>query len=551
MNMQPLASPIARAGLGFLAVVIASVACAADGPALGYRGDGSCVAPDAKPPLRFDVASGQNVLWKSPLPNWGLGCPVVVRDRVVVMSEPDRDHDFPVLLCFDAATGRLLWQRELDAIALMGPADARLTEARKAWHDHLVALRLLYRMRHVARTAPRDEAGRVLEQNGCEFAESGAVGWKGDGSKRGGRIDVNLARTFNRVGLYFDVWHLGGLGRIGYGYPTPVTDGQFVYVATGQHVFACFDLEGKVRWQSFVRGQDTSNAGYGGNDFCKNARSPLLHGDLFISDVGNVVRAFDKRTGQLLWSDKIFAGHAEIVSPVVIRSAGRDVLMTFGINAYLLPEGRKLKVEGWANHGGTMLVKSDERDVVFFTGGGEHGGWENKGNSDHPPPAAVKFSLEGDALKAKVLWAGIEGKSSGERHTGIVYHGGKLYHPGGCILDAATGRMLAGAHRGRVRATPQTRHLTWIAGGHVYGLIDTHKGKDGPAIGLCEVYALDGNKVAENAIPLPQHDAAKTERIIETVGGPQWGFSYGCPFLISGGRIYIRSNDLLYCIGEK
>jgi outer membrane protein assembly factor BamB len=517
---------------------------------IGYRGDGSCLALNSNPPVQWDGESGKNIVWAVELPNWSLGSPIVAKGRVFVMSEPDRDSDWPSLVCLDAANGKLLWKKDLDHIELMQMPEAQKNEVRKAWHDHLAALWTLNRMRHVYAAAPDKEAAKkTLEEHGCT-ADTKGVEWKGDGSKRGGRMDVQLARTFNRARLYFDVWHLGGMGRIGYAYPTPVSDGKQVYVATGLHAFACYDFEGNVKWKHFVPGQDTSNAGYGGNDYCKNARSPLLYKDLFISDVGSLVRAFDKRTGKLLWSDKINAH--EIVTPVILTVGGQDLLLCGGLNGYTLPEGKKLAVEGWSNHGGTMLVKSDERDVVFFTGGGEHGGWENKGNPPckTPPPAAVKFELDSGKLKAKVLWSGIEGKSSGECHAGILYHQGKLYHPHGHIFDAATGKLLKQGDRNRQRFTPATRHLTWLAGNRLYGVKDASRGgaKGGPPGGVCEVYDLDGKKLAENFLPAPKAQGERLERIIEIGCG---GFSYGCPFAIFGDRIYVRANTALYCVGAK
>jgi outer membrane protein assembly factor BamB len=494
---------------------------------IGYRGDGSCVAPNAK--------VGTDVLWRAPLPNWNLGAPVPVKERVFVMSEPDRDHDFPVLLCVNAADGKILWQREIvhevdDAV-------------RKAWHEHLEALRNLYRARYVYATTTNTEA---IAELGCAVNEKGGVSWKSadPANKRGDRQDVALARTFNKGGLYFDVWHLGGLGRIGYAYPTPVSDGQRIYVATGLHSFACYDLDGKLVWQTRSVGQGSSQAGYGGDDFCKNARSPLIYKNLLLSDVGNLVRAFDKETGKLLWSDK-HTGH-EIVTPVIITVGGKDLLLTATVTAYSLPDGKKFAVEGWKNHGGTMLVKSDERDVVFFTGGGEHGGWENKGQPPctTPPPAAVKFALDGEKLTATVLWSGIESKSSGECHAGIVYQAGKLYHPGGVILDAATGKILAGKFRDRqTRATPATRHLLWIAGDRLIGVTED-KGA-----GLVEVYDLAGKKLSSTPLPVTPAEGERRERIIETVGGPGWGFSYGCPFTIAGNRLYLRAHRELWCLG--
>jgi hypothetical protein len=518
----------------------------ADGTGIGYRGDGTCVARGGHPPVAWDCAGGSNVLWKTPLPQWGLGCPIAVQDRVFVVCEPDRDRDFPALVCLSAADGRILWQREIDHYGFVPEADR--ARARELWHGHLEALRALYRARQShAEAADKVASAAALDAQGLKV-KGGAVEWAE-------RVDVRLAKSFNKLGFYFDVWHLGGLARIGYGYPTPASDGEFVYVATGLHVFACYDLEGNLRWARRHPGGGSSNAGYGGDDFCKNARSPLLYGELLLSDVGNLARAIDRRSGELRWSDKI-RGH-EIVTPAIVRTGGRDVWLTAGPQAYLLPEGTRIPVEGWGNHGGTMLVKYDEPDVVFFTGGGEHGGWENKGKCATPPPAAVRFALAAEpapALRATVLWSGLDGQSSGECHAGIVYWEGRLYHPGGCILDAASGKVLAGKHRDKhARATPQTRHLTWVAGGRLYGVREAKPGKDkpGPTLGVAEVYDLEGRKLAASELPTAPAGGERRDRIVETVGHADWGFSYGSPFAVFGERIYIRGNDYLYCIGTR
>jgi outer membrane protein assembly factor BamB len=525
-----ISAPAAKHWINSL-LFVCLLTLSANAQVVGYRGDGFCVTPNAKLPDKLAV------VWQTDLPNWGLGCPIVVKDRIYVISEPNRDHDFPQLLCLSATDGKVLWQREIPHTVD--------EPVRQAWHDHLVALRNLYRARH-AYGSTKDEA--VLAQFGCALNDKGQVSWKrvDPSNKHGDRMDVKLARIFNKGGLYFDVWHLGGLHRIGYGFPTPVSDGQRVYVATGLHSFACYDLDGNLIWQARSVGQGSSQAGYGGDDFCKNARSPLIYKNLFISDVGNLVRAFDKDIGKLLWSDK-HTGH-EIVSPVIITIAGKDYLLTATVTAYELPDGKKLSVEGWKNHGGTMLVKSDERDVVFFTGGGEHGGWENKGQPpcETPPPAAVRFAREGDTLKAKVLWSGIDGKTSGECHTGLVYLNGKLYHPLGIILDAATGKTLAGKFRDRNnRATPATRHLSWIVGDRIVGV------REEKGTGQVEVYDLAGKKTDQLTLTPPAAEGERKDRIMETVGGPSWGFSYGSPFTVSGNRLYIRSHGELWCLGQK
>ena len=191
-------------------------------------------------------------------------------------------------------------------------------------------------------------------------------------------------------------------------------------------------------------------------------------------------------------------------------------------------------------------------DTAYFSGGGEHGGWTDKGKGPNPPPLAARFRLEGDRLIATVLWSGIDGAGV-SRHTGLLYHKGELFHPGGAVLDAATGKVLRGKFgKGAVRAVPDTRHMLAIAGGHIYGLREGRGSETSPAqTGVLEVYTLDGKKVASSELSNAPVEGAKKEQILATVGYNVWPFSYSCPFNIAGDRIYVRSNDYLYCIGEK
>jgi hypothetical protein len=178
-----------------------------------------------------------------------------------------------------------------------------------------------------------------------------------------------------------------------------------------------------------------------------------------------------------------------------------------------LPGGKPLKVEGWLISGMQALVKDDERDVVFFCGSGEHCGWpDNHGSyGPTPPPAAVRYTLDGDTLRGMVVWSGTkasDGKELGKLGVGggspwLLYDQGRLYHTDGVILDALTGRIAAGKpiKGGRTRnpsdkATPNTGHLLQLAGGWVYGWSGRNKLP-------VQVFAADGKFVAQNAFPRP------------------------------------------------
>ena len=102
----------------------------------------------------------------------------------------------------------------------------------------------------------------------------------------------------------------------------------------------------------------------------------------------------------------------------MFRAGGKDILLCGGgglkatgsgddedggsLKAFVLPGGEPLAVEGWSNPGLWAVVKYDEPDVVFFIGGGQHGGWSAAdAYGNRPSPAAVKFQLGDGKLVAK------------------------------------------------------------------------------------------------------------------------------------------------------
>ena len=106
--------------------------------------------------------------------------------------------------------------------------------------------------------------------------------------------------------------------------------------------------------------------------------------------------------------------------------------------------------------------------------------------------------------------------------------------------DALTGKVI------KTEAVPNTAYHLQIANGHIYGL--SNNGTNG----VMQVYTLDGAKVAENNIPSAKVEGEKRDQIIAQASGVVWRwFSYSCPFMIDGDRIFIRGNDELWCVGSK
>jgi outer membrane protein assembly factor BamB len=97
------------AGAG-LAVAIALSATAADWRQ--FRGSDGTSVTDAQLPTAWSPEEGTNVAWKSPLVGKGVSGPIVVGNRVIVTADSGIRRDRLHVLCFDAASGERLWERQ-------------------------------------------------------------------------------------------------------------------------------------------------------------------------------------------------------------------------------------------------------------------------------------------------------------------------------------------------------------------------------------------------------------------------------------------------------
>jgi outer membrane protein assembly factor BamB/Ca2+-binding EF-hand superfamily protein len=72
-------------------------------PPVGWRNDGSGRFPTATPPSEW--SGEKNVVWKVELPGAAFGSPIVVGDRLFVVSDPAE------LLCIRRSDGKILWRK--------------------------------------------------------------------------------------------------------------------------------------------------------------------------------------------------------------------------------------------------------------------------------------------------------------------------------------------------------------------------------------------------------------------------------------------------------
>jgi outer membrane protein assembly factor BamB len=134
----------------------------------------------------------------------------------------------------------------------------------------------------------------------------------------------------------------GSISEHGYASSTPVSDGQRVYVFFGKTGVLGFDFEGKQLWRTSV-GTESSNRRWG------SASSPIVHENLVIvnaSEESLALIALDKNTGAEVWKVEADKMELSYSTPVLVTTqAGREELVIavpFEVWAFTPGEGELL-----------------------------------------------------------------------------------------------------------------------------------------------------------------------------------------------------------------
>ena len=172
--------------------------------------------------------------------------------------------------------------------------------------------------------------------------------------------------------------------------PTPVVEGDHVYVHFGAFGTACITQDGEIVWKTRLE-YDNGQHGTGG--------SPVLYGDLLIlscdgNDVQFVV-ALDKLTGKVKWK-KSREGYQAYTTPLIVKQATGDQVISpgaFRTIAYDPQNGKELWQvtygEGFSNV--PRPVYGD--GLVFICTGFQQ-----------PSLIAVRLDGKGDVTKSKIAW---------------------------------------------------------------------------------------------------------------------------------------------------
>ena len=174
--------------------------------------------------------------------------------------------------------------------------------------------------------------------------------------------------------------------------PTPVIDGDRVYVHFGADGTAALSQSGEILWKN--RFEYQSQHGAGG--------SPIVYGDLLIfscdgSDAAFVI-ALDKHTGKTKWkTNRGVPADQAYTTPLVIRVAEQDQLISVGAfraRAYEPLTGREIwRVrydEGFSNVPRPVFAHG----LVFITTGFQQ-----------PELLAIRPDGKGDVTKTHIAWS--------------------------------------------------------------------------------------------------------------------------------------------------
>jgi len=299
----------------------------------------------------------------------------------------------------------------------------------------------------------------------------------------------------------------GRIGLHGYASATPVTDGKDVYVFFGKSGVMKYSLDGELLWTAKVgTGLDKHNWGSGA--------SPILHKDWVIvnaSAESQSIRALSKATGKEAWRvDGIVDSWS---TPLIVSAAGGDELVVVDKTQILGLDpatGKKLwfckKPTDYVcpsvfAHDGTVFIINSRFSAMLL---------------------AIRTGGRGDVSDSHVEWT----KKWTTRVSTPIYHDGHLY-----AIDQAGVAYCLKADSGE-EVYSEDLDISG-SGDKIYASLVAADGK------IFGVTRLDGTVVL--ALSTKFEELARN-RLDSSV--------FNATPAISDGRLLLRSDKFLYCIGK-
>lgn len=322
----------------------------------------------------------------------------------------------------------------------------------------------------------------------CLERDTGEVLWKKEVPNRG------VVRKFE-----------GFMGKHGYASHTPVSDGKAIYCWFGSHGAVAFDLDGNQLWQTEPFEMTPTTFGSGA--------SPVLYENLLLINAnyeGRVFVALDKRTGREVWRrDRI----GSYTTPLLVTTRGSAELVINANNrltAYDPLTGKDL----WHHLAQTKNTTGYSIPSLISNAGTIY--------SLDRELVAVRAGGRGDVSETHRIWR----YNTFAPVSSPVYANGYIFANNDAVLSCI--RASDGELMFKKRTTPQ---MHWdyasllAADGKIYIIgCFGHSAvvKAGPEFELIAANHIEDDKSFFNASPA-----------------------------VSGGKLFIRSQKRLYCIGKE
>lgn len=327
----------------------------------------------------------------------------------------------------------------------------------------------------------------------CVDRNSGSIVWRKD-------FQPKLSESEYSGGN--NSWH-------GYSSSTPATDGERLYVFFGRSGVYCLDLLGNQLWHADV-GSKTTGWGSG--------NSPVLYKDLLIVNAavesGSLV-ALDKLTGKQVWQASVGGGARNTPLVVDLKDGTSELVLSLPgtIVGYDPQTGKELwRCRGIPDKGYVCPSVVAHDGIVYAIGGRTN------------TALAVRAGGRGEVSESHLLWT----TGKGSNVSSPVYYQGHLYWVNekkgtAYCLDAATGNAV---YETRLQPNP----------GIVYSSVLIADGK---------IYALSQHNGTFVFAAKPEFELLAHNQFADDDSRAN-----ASP-VTSGGRLLLRTDRYLYCLGQK
>lgn len=379
----------------------------------GPTGDGRSDSKNL--PTEWSLETGKNIVWKTPLPSWSGGTPVIWGDRIFVTS-PNKAGE---------------------------PAGGQESGAGKGGGG-----KGGFGGKGGGRPQ-RDPGGQTLMLL-CLSKKDGSVLWQ---------------RNLDQGNKVYNKQNSSS--------PSPVTDGKLVWSMTGNGVLTAFDLDGKEIWKRNLQadyGNFGLNWGYGSSPLFYDGKVivEVLHGNN--TDDPSYLVAIDGATGKNVWrierpTDAPRESPDAYTTPALLMVNGQAQVVVSGgdyVTGHDPASGRELWRAAGLNPmkaGNYRIVASPvvSGDLIFAP-------------TRNTPLLALKTGGSGDITSSHTAWKFDGAKSAGPDVPTPVTDGTYFYMvaDGGFItvLEAKSGKVVYGPQRLNVGATVSSSPL--LADGKLY-----------------------------------------------------------------------------------